>query len=64
VISCACVQALLATGLLQLWAFKPRTTATFGVIASAMNCYMLAPAVQEYVKSWVAFPDKPMLKLA
>lgn len=60
----SCMQALLATGLLQLWPFKPRTTATFGVIASAMNCYMIAPAVQEYVKSLTAPPSKPVWKTA
>lgn len=39
----AIVQALLAVGLLQLRPFKPRLTATFGIMASVLNCYMLAP---------------------
>jgi hypothetical protein len=52
------VQALLATGLLQLQPFKPRTTATFGVIASAMNCYMIAPTLEAWVKSWLEIPTK------
>jgi hypothetical protein len=38
------VQALLAAGLLQTLPLKPRTTGLLGVIASAMNCYMLLPA--------------------
>lgn len=39
----ALLQALLAVGLLQLRPFKPRLTATFGIMASVLNCYMLAP---------------------
>eukprot|EP00892_Ulva_mutabilis_P006652 jgi/Ulvmu1/4359/UM002_0084.1 len=39
----AIIQALLATGLLQLRPFKPRLTASFGVAASVLNCYMLSP---------------------
>lgn len=58
------MQALLATGLLQLRPFKPRTTATFGVIASAMNCYMLAPTLQAWLHSWLAVPAKLSLKTA
>lgn len=38
-------QALLAMGLLQLRPWKPRTVGALGVIASAMNCYMLFPAM-------------------
>ena len=50
------MQVLLATGLLQLRPFNPRLTATFGVLASALNCYMLAPSwplakCQPYVKT-------------
>lgn len=40
----ACVQAGLALGLLQLTSMKPRTTGVLGIVASAMNCYMLWPA--------------------
>lgn len=39
----AVTQALLAIGLLQIRPFKPRLTATFGVLASVLNCYMLSP---------------------
>jgi hypothetical protein len=42
-------QALLAAGLLQALPFKPRTVGFLGVLASAMNCYMLLPA----------YPSKP-----
>ncbi|KAI8113706.1 hypothetical protein M9435_003700 [Picochlorum sp. BPE23] len=38
-------QALLAVGLLGLRPWKPRTVGLFGVAASAINCYMLYPAV-------------------
>lgn len=41
----ACVQALLAVGLLQLRPLKPRTVGFLGIVASAINCYMLFPAV-------------------
>ncbi|KAG2435495.1 hypothetical protein HYH02_011790 [Chlamydomonas schloesseri] len=37
-------QAALAAGLLQLLPLKPRTVGFLGVVASAMNCYMLLPA--------------------
>ncbi len=40
----ALVQALLAVGLLELRAWKPRTVGALGVAASALNCYMLWPA--------------------
>ena len=39
----AVVQALLAAGLLQLRPWSQRKTAVFGVLASALNCYMLMP---------------------
>lgn len=39
----ALVQAALAMGLLQQLPFKPRTVGLLGVIASAMNCYLLLP---------------------
>lgn len=42
---CACVQAALAVGLLQLRPWKPRTVGFLGIVASAINCYMLTPAV-------------------
>jgi hypothetical protein len=59
------MQALLATGLLQLRPFKPRTTATFGVIASAMNCYLIAPMLQQWLHSWLQYlPRQAGLKPA
>ena len=39
------VQAALAVGLLGLRPWKPRTVGFLGVVASAMNVYMLFPAV-------------------
>lgn len=39
-----CPQALLAVGLLELRPWKPRTVGLLGIIASAINCYMLTPA--------------------
>jgi hypothetical protein len=53
----ASVQALLAVGLLQLRPIRPRVTAAFGIAASALNCYMLAPPLPKVV------PNKPALKL-
>jgi len=47
----AYTQALLAAGLLQYLPFKPRTTGLLGVIASAMNCYMLLPAYPRAIKA-------------
>ncbi|KAK9814890.1 hypothetical protein WJX73_001456 [Symbiochloris irregularis] len=41
----ASFQAALAVGLLQLRPWKPRFVGLLGIIASAMNCYMLMPAV-------------------
>ena len=32
-------------GLLQLRPWKPRTVGLIGVVASAINCYMLLPAL-------------------
>lgn len=40
----AFVQGLLALGLLEKLPVKPRTVGTFGIIASAINCYMMYPA--------------------
>lgn len=40
----AITQALLALGLLEKLPVKPRTVGLFGVVASALNCYMLYPA--------------------
>ncbi|GIL49947.1 hypothetical protein Vafri_6243 [Volvox africanus] len=40
----ALFQAALAAGLLQVAPLKPRTVGFLGVVASAMNCYMLLPA--------------------
>jgi hypothetical protein len=39
------VQAALATGLLGLTNWKPRFVGFLGVVASAVNCYMLFPAL-------------------
>ena len=39
------VQAALATGLLGLTNWKPRFVGFLGVVASAINCYMLFPAL-------------------
>jgi hypothetical protein len=52
------VQALLATGLLQLRPFRPRTTAVFGVLASALNVYMLAPPLLRVAKPAPLAPIK------
>jgi len=41
----AIIQALLAVGLLGLRPWKPRTVGLIGVAASALNCYMMYPAV-------------------
>ena len=41
----ACVQAMLAVGLLQLRPWKPRFVGFLGTMASAINCYMLFPAL-------------------
>ena len=41
----AVTQALLAVGLLQLRPWKPRTVGVIGIVASAINCYMLLPAL-------------------
>ncbi len=40
----AITQGLLALGLLEKLPIKPRTVGLFGVVASALNCYMLYPA--------------------
>ena len=34
-------------GLLQLRPWTPRTVGLLGVVASAMNCYMLFPALRK-----------------
>lgn len=39
------MQAALATGLLGLTNWKPRFVGFLGVVASAINCYMLFPAL-------------------
>ena len=41
----ACVQALLAVGLLQLRPWRPRFVGALGIAASAMTCYLLLPAL-------------------
>lgn len=41
----ACVQAALAMGLLGVRPWKPRFVGFLGVVASAINCYMLYPAL-------------------
>ncbi|KAL6782568.1 hypothetical protein ACKKBG_A07305 [Auxenochlorella protothecoides x Auxenochlorella symbiontica] len=45
------VQALLAVGLLELRPWKPRTVGMLGIIASALNCYMLFPALPAPAKA-------------
>lgn len=45
------LQAALAVGLLQLFNWKPRTVGFLGVVASAINCYTLFPAVQYITKA-------------
>lgn len=40
-----CMQAALACGLLGLTNWKPRFVGFLGVVASALNCYMLFPAL-------------------
>ncbi len=39
------LQGALATGLLGLTNWKPRFVGFLGVVASAINCYMLFPAL-------------------
>ena len=39
----ACVQALLAVGLLGLRPWRPRTVGALGIVASAINCWLLLP---------------------
>ncbi len=39
------LQAMLAVGLLQLRPWKPRFVGFLGTVASAINCYMLFPAL-------------------
>eukprot|EP01025_Chloroclados_australasicus_P051347 TRINITY_DN5974_c0_g1_i2.p2 TRINITY_DN5974_c0_g1~~TRINITY_DN5974_c0_g1_i2.p2 ORF type:complete len:239 (-),score=24.56 TRINITY_DN5974_c0_g1_i2:395-1111(-) len=56
----AIIQGLLAAGLLQLRPFHPRTTATFGVLASAINCYMLMPPLPKAASP--PPPPKPVSK--
>jgi hypothetical protein len=45
------VQAALAAGLLQLLPLKPRTIGLIGTMASALNCYMLYPALPKAKKA-------------
>jgi len=42
---CPAAQAALACGLLGVLPFKPRFVGFLGVVASALNCYMLFPAL-------------------
>mmetsp|Transcript_19244 Transcript_19244/g.58089 ORF Transcript_19244/g.58089 Transcript_19244/m.58089 type:complete len:262 (-) Transcript_19244:773-1558(-) len=46
----ASIQAFLALGLLGLRPWKPRTVGALGVIASAINCYMLFPPMPKQIK--------------
>jgi Peroxisomal biogenesis factor 11 (PEX11) len=55
----ACFQAALAMGLLELRPWKPRTVGALGIIASALNCYMLFPPVVRPL-----WGGKPSLKIA
>ncbi|KAK9838281.1 hypothetical protein WJX81_002226 [Elliptochloris bilobata] len=52
----ALVQAALACGLLGVLPFKPRFVGFLGVVASAVNCYMLFPALPK--------PTAPPVKAA
>ena len=61
------MQAALAVGLLQLRPWKPRFVGFLGVVASAMNCYMLMPAVATKAAAKPAAkpepqPAKPLLE--
>ena len=47
---CTHLQAALAAGLLNLFNWKPRTIGFLGVVASAINCYMLFPPVPVIAK--------------
>jgi hypothetical protein len=61
----ASVQALLAVGLLQLRPWKPRAVGALGVVASAINCYMLFPSLPKPAKRVEGSLDKmgePTLK--
>ena len=69
------MQAALACGLLGLTNWKPRFVGFLGVVASAINCYMLFPALPPAAKAAEAKPAparkevqlealKPQLKTA
>lgn len=51
-------QALLAVGLLELRPWKPRTVGILGIVASALNCYMLFPALPTPAKASSKSPVK------
>lgn len=51
------VQAALAVGLLQLRPWKPRFVGLLGVVASAINCYMLLPPVAKPAAKPAAKPE-------
>ena len=53
------VQAALAVGLLQLRPWKPRFVGFLGVVASAMNCYMLLPPAAKPAVKPVAAKAEP-----
>jgi hypothetical protein len=48
----ACFQAALAMGLLELRPWKPRTVGMLGIVASAMNCYILYPSISRPLWQW------------
>ena len=49
VLACNAAQAALACGLLGVLPFKPRFVGFLGIVASAINCYMLFPALPKAV---------------
>lgn len=59
----ACFQAALAVGLLQLRPWKPRTVGVLGIVASAINCYMLTPAVVKPASKPAAKAEQPAVPL-
>jgi hypothetical protein len=58
VLAHALIQALLAAGLLQLRPWKPRFVGFLGTVASAINCYMLFPALPKPAKRIEGSPAK------
>ncbi len=57
------MQAALAVGLLGLRPWSPRTVGAIGTVASAINCYMLFPALPSSSKAPAA-ASKPQSRYA